>query len=125
MEEEKRPVCLHVSGISTDGCAVFVNLWMCGGVTVWTHRANGISSELHSADLETGISRMTHRPQVWEKKDRKRNRARETEREKTKKEWDQPLTFNEHTMHTQTHTHTLTHKHIHTHTQARVLYLYR
>lgn len=64
-------MCLCVSGKSTDGCAVLMNLWMCGGVTVWTHRANGISSELHRADLETGISRMTHRPQVWEKKDRK------------------------------------------------------
>lgn len=89
-----------MSGKSTDGCAVLMNLWMCGGVTVWTHRANGISSELHSADLETGISRMTHRPQVWEKKDRKRNKARETDRERTKREWDQLLTFNEHTAHT-------------------------
>jgi len=92
-----------VSEKSTEGRAVLMNLWMCGGVTVWTHRANGISSELHSADLETGISWMTHRPQVWEKKDRTRNKAIETERERTKREWDQLLTFNEHTTHTNTH----------------------
>lgn len=71
------------------------------GVTVWTHRANGISSELRSADLETGISRMTHRPQVYEKKDRTRNAAGETDREKTKTKWDQ--TFNEHAGLRQTH----------------------
>lgn len=86
MEEEKRAVYLRASGKSTDGCAVLMNLWMCGGVTVWTHRANGISSVLHSADLETGISRMTHRPQVWEKKDRKRNIAIETDRQRKDKE---------------------------------------
>lgn len=75
---------------------------MCGGVTVWTHRANGISSELHSADLETGISRMTHRPQVWGKTEREIKLERQTEKGQRESGISYWLLMN--IQHTQTHT---------------------